>query len=141
MPGVMGMVSASTRKNSKLNVDDLIRYANEKKASDLFLRVDSRPAIKRQGLVEWTDLPVLDEAEVTDLATQHASPDQVTRFERDRELNISYSVPGVARIRQNLYWQRSTIASAIRLIPLNVLTLPELGIESQAILQFTGEAN
>src|ERR1044071_2617255 len=101
LPGVSRMVSgSSTRK--KLNVDDLIRYAAERKASDLFLRVDSRPAIKRHGLVEWTDLPVLDDAAVTALATQHANPDQVTRFERDRELNISYSVPGVARIRQNL---------------------------------------
>ena len=50
---------------------------------------------------------------------------------------MAFSVAGVCRIRQNVYQQRDTVATTCRLIPIEVKSLADLGIESKAILGFT----
>ncbi len=45
---------------------------------------------------------------------------QREKFEAELELDISYSVPGKARFRVNLYRQRESIGAAFRLIPYEI---------------------
>ena len=44
------------------------------------------------------------------------------------EIDTSYSAPGVARFRVNVYKQRGSFCLAIRIIPLNIPTMEELGV-------------
>ncbi len=53
---------------------------------------------------------------------------QREKFEAELELDISYSVPGKARFRVNLYRQRESIGAAFRLIPYEIKNLESLGI-------------
>jgi twitching motility protein PilT len=52
-------------------------------------------------------------------------------FENELELDMSYSVPGLARFRVNVFQQRDAIGSVMRVIPFEILPLEELGIPEQ----------
>ncbi len=116
------------------SLDGLLSLAYEKEASDLFLKSGSSPVFKRLGKMESSGLAPLSEEKVQHLIYARLTPEQRTRFESDRELNLSYTSSSVTRIRQNIYNQRGSIATACRLIPLEVPTLEELNIDSKAVL-------
>jgi twitching motility protein PilT len=56
------------------------------------------------------------------------SSEQQKLFELNRQLDFAYSIPGVARFRVNVYFQREAIGAAFRLIPAEIKTLEELGL-------------
>jgi twitching motility protein PilT len=56
---------------------------------------------------------------------------QRERFEENLELDLSYSLPGQARFRVNVYYQRDSIGAALRLIPVKISGLSELGLPPQ----------
>jgi twitching motility protein PilT len=54
------------------------------------------------------------------------STDQQKGLEVNRQLDFSYSVPGLARFRVAAYFQRTSVGAAFRLIPQRIKTLEEL---------------
>src|SRR5437867_11740138 len=105
-----------------MTLELLISHAAERGASDLFLKVGSKPAIKGNGQIQSCDGPLITEADARRLACERMTAEQANQFDRDHEMNLSFTVPGVARIRQNVYRQRDTIATTCRLIPLRAKT-------------------
>jgi twitching motility protein PilT len=128
---------ATTGTSATITLNDLLTRANELKASDLFIKAGSPPGFKRLGRVEQSDLPALSEEDSRRLAYEQMSQEQRTHFEREREMNLSFTVDGVARIRQNVYQQRNTVATTCRLISLEVPSLEDLKIDSKAIRGFS----
>src|SRR5512143_279407 len=124
-----------------LTLNRLLEYAASRNGSDLFLKAGSPPKVKVNGTIEPTTFPSLSESDVVRLAFERMDDGQKTRFERDRELNLAFTVEGVTRIRQNVYWQRDTVATACRLIPLRAKSLADLNIDSKAISALTESHN
>ena len=58
------------------------------------------------------------------------STEQQKQLEIDRQLDMAHSMPGLARFRVNVYYQRGALGAAFRLIPQEIKTLEELGIPS-----------
>jgi twitching motility protein PilT len=56
------------------------------------------------------------------------STEQQKHFEIKRQIDISYSLPGLARFRVNVYFQRESLGAAFRLIPAELKTLEQLGL-------------
>jgi twitching motility protein PilT len=52
--------------------------------------------------------------------------DRQRLFERDLEMDMSHSIPGVARFRVNVLWQRGNVGGVMRLIPARCKTIDEL---------------
>ena len=50
------------------------------------------------------------------------------RFEQELELDMSYSLPGRARFRVNVYMQRDAVGAAFRVIPFEIKQIDELGL-------------
>src|SRR5436853_6405917 len=48
------------------------------------------------------------------------------RFDQELELDMSYSLPGKARFRVNVYFQRDSIGAAFRVIPYEIKNIEEL---------------
>lgn len=134
-------VSPAFDSASALTLDGLLIYANEQKASDLFIKAGTPPALKQQGRIVQTKLPVLTEEDARRLAFEHLRAEQKDQFTRELELNLSFTVPEVARVRQNVYMQRDTVATTCRLIPLKVKSLNDLGIDSKALRTLTSAHN
>src|SRR6185312_5923346 len=55
------------------------------------------------------------------------SPEHWDQFEREQELDFSYSIEGISRFRVNLYAQRGSYGAAFRAIPHTIKGLEELG--------------
>jgi len=62
------------------------------------------------------------------VAQQILTPSQREQFEKTREIDFAFGVPGVARFRANFYVQRGSIAMVFRHVPVEIHTLEDLGL-------------
>jgi twitching motility protein PilT len=115
--------------NAPLSIDPLLAATAERNASDLHLTAGSPPMIRVNGDLER--LPETDELELDDIRTlvyRILSTEQQKLLETKRQLDFSYSLPGVARFRVNAYYQRVSLGAAFRMIPTRIKTLEELAL-------------
>jgi twitching motility protein PilT len=111
------------------SIDDLLEQMVPLGASDLHITVASPPAYRVRGQIvraEGFD-PFTDEDTRT-ILYRILSSEQQKRFELDRQLDFAYSIPGLARFRVNVYFQREAVGAAFRLIPTEIKTLEELNL-------------
>src|SRR5262245_47388594 len=101
----------------------------QRRASDIFLKDGVPPAVRIHGKVQSvTDLPVLDNETVRQVAYSLMSPRQQERFEAHKEMDLAFTRPGLCRFRGNVYMQRGTIGVVLRLIPLDMPHLDQLAM-------------
>ena len=74
------------------------------------------------------DRPPLTGEETQQLLYRILSTEQQKRLEVERQIDLSYAIPGVARFRVNVFFQRDAVGAAFRLIPQKIRTLEELGL-------------
>ncbi len=111
-----------------MKIEELSALSAEQNASDLFLKEGAPPTLRVNGKIVQLDLPPLTSDEVRDLAYATMAPDQIARFERRHELDLAFTIPGVSRFRANIYQQRGSMGMVLRLIPLSIYTLDDLGM-------------
>jgi twitching motility protein PilT len=113
------------------SIDDLLEQMVARGASDLHLSVGSQPAIRVHGHIErLEEFEKLAPNDTQQLLYQILSSEQQKNFEIKRQLDFAYGVPGLARFRVNVYFQRGSLGGAFRLIPEAIKTLEELGLPS-----------
>jgi twitching motility protein PilT len=109
-------------------IDAILKLVKDQGASDLHLTTGSPPMIRLHG--EITPIPhepLSREAcelllfELMDAGTR-------ARYERDRDVDFSYEVPGIARARCNIFEHSKGPAGAFRMLPSEVPTLEQLGL-------------
>lgn len=111
-----------------MDLTELAKLAAEKKASDLFLKENSPPTLRIDGKVSPVDFPPLTAEDVRELAYSIMNHNQIARFEHRHELDLAFTLDGVARFRANIYQQRGSVGVVLRLIPLRMYNLDELGM-------------
>jgi len=110
-----------------MNVNDLLKIAVERKASDLHLKVGSHPVIRIDGeLISLVELKRLMQEDTISMAFSIMNARQKQRFKDEFEIDIAYSVPGLGRFRCNIFQQRGTVGMVMRVIPGRILTIREL---------------
>jgi twitching motility protein PilT len=111
------------------SIDDLLTLAVELEASDLHLVPGAPPTVRVHGdLVPLTDVERVMPDSSRTLLYRILSTEQQKRLEVERQLDFSYGVPGLARFRVNVHFQRDSLAAAFRHIPEELRTLEELGL-------------
>ncbi|TMK78597.1 MAG: type IV pilus twitching motility protein PilT [Actinobacteria bacterium] len=111
------------------SIDTLLEQMVAHNASDLHITVGSRPALRVRGHLERLEgFPDMTTDTTRQLLYRIISSEQQKRLEIERQLDLSYSIPGVARFRVNIYSQRESLAGAFRLIPAELKSLEELGL-------------
>ena len=111
------------------SIDAWLEQAVERRASDLHLAAGSQPAIRIRGAIELlAGTPKLDPEAMRSLLYGILTTEQQKRFELDRQIDLTYSVPGVARFRLNVFMERESVAAAFRVVPHELKTLEELGL-------------
>src|SRR6188508_831189 len=112
-----------------MHVNDLLKLAVEKGASDLHLKVGSYPMARIHGhLAPVSDEKVLDHEDLVEMAASIVSTAQRQKFKDAQEVDLAYSVAGLGRFRCNVFQQRGTIGIVLRVIPVKVMNLEELGL-------------
>ncbi|MGE3275661.1 MAG: type IV pilus twitching motility protein PilT [Vicinamibacterales bacterium] len=112
-----------------MHVNDLLTLAVERGASDLHLKVGSFPTARVDGhLVPVSEAERLDHETLVEMAAAIMSNTQRQRFKDAQELDLAYSVPGLGRFRCNVFQQRGTIGIVLRVIPVTIKGIDELGL-------------
>jgi twitching motility protein PilT len=112
-----------------MDIIELLKLMVEKRASDLHVRVPSRPVLRVDGeLVPLQSQPQCTMEDIETAFDYITTPEQRNRFHLEKELDFAYSVPGLARFRVSVMRQRGTISLAFRLVPFKVFTIDELAL-------------
>jgi twitching motility protein PilT len=110
-----------------MNINDLLKIAVERKASDLHLKVGSHPVIRVDGdLLPLGELKRLMQEDTIAMAFSMMNARQKQRFKEELELDIAYSVPGLGRFRCNVFQQRGAVGLVLRVIPARIQSIREL---------------
>lgn len=120
--------SSSGRSLDDVHLDDLLRLVVERAGSDLHLAVGIPPVLRIDGKLVSTEFEKLTQLDSQRLVYDILTDEQIQRFETNYELDFSYSLAKVSRFRVNLYRDKGTVASALRVIPSRVPTIKELGL-------------
>jgi twitching motility protein PilT len=116
---------------SEPSIDRLLEHVVAHAASDLHVTVGSKPILRIHGtLRRIEEEPVMTPEMTREMFYRILSTEQQKHLEIKRQLDLAYSVPGLARFRVNIYSQRESLAGAFRLIPTELKTLEELGLPS-----------
>src|SRR6266480_4491318 len=112
-----------------MHIDDLLRIAMERKASDLHLKVGNYPHIRIDGeLVPLTDQPRISAEDMLNMAFSMMSNRQKQKFKETAELDMAYGVAGLGRFRVNVFQQRGNVGLVLRVIPTKIRTTEELNL-------------
>jgi twitching motility protein PilT len=110
-----------------MTIDELLRAAVAKGASDLHLKVGAYPMMRLQGAL----VPLSEERRLTNQDTETMgaavmSPTLAEKFKATQEIDLAYSVPGLGRFRCNVFQQRGTMGLVLRVIPTKILSVDDL---------------
>src|SRR5215204_6586543 len=131
------------------DIDAALMKVIEVDGSDLHLKVPSRPIIRRHGKL----MPIPDtdglRPDDTERTLFHMLTDEskLESFRVEREVDFSYSIPGVARFRVNAFVQRGSVSLVCRAIPFQIKSsdelllppvIPQIADEERGLILMTG---
>jgi twitching motility protein PilT len=110
------------------DIDAALTAVIETEGSDLHLKVPARPIVRRHGKLEAIAGSEPLRSEDTERVLFHMLTDEtkLESFRTEREVDFSYSIPGVARFRVNAFVQRGAVSIVCRAIPVQIKTAGEL---------------
>ncbi len=112
-----------------MNIQQLLDLAITRNASDLHLVVGYPPMLRiHGGLSPIAGTPVLTDAEMAALVLSVLTPVQKQVLESTFELDFAISFQNKARFRVNVFKEQNHLASAFRLIPVEIPELESLGL-------------
>ncbi|MBI4612107.1 MAG: PilT/PilU family type 4a pilus ATPase [Planctomycetes bacterium] len=111
-----------------MDITSLFRAAVKEGASDLLLTTGVPAILRIKGNLVNTNTPALTAKDTKDLLYAVLRPDQVAKFERDKELDFSIYVRDLNRFRGNAFIQRGAVGAAFRSIPNRVPAIEELSL-------------
>jgi len=112
-----------------VNIDDLLKIAVERGASDLHLKVGNHPVIRiHGGLTPLVEVKRLMPEDTIAMAFSMMNAEQKEKFKKDHEIDMAYSIPGLGRFRCNVFYQRGAVGLVLRVIPTQIKSITELNL-------------
>ena len=118
------------------NLADFLFAVLEQEASDLHLTAGLPPMVRVHGeLRSIKGYRTLMPKDLQQIIYGMLTQKQREIFEEHLELDISYSLPGAARFRVNIFQQRDSVGAVMRMIPFEIKHPDELGLPN-AVKEF-----
>lgn len=110
-------------------VEDILREAAMKGASDLHLTVGVPPMIRVNGSVlTLGDYPKVNQEIAKSLVYSIVNEERAKTLEKEGDVDFSFILEGIGRFRVNAFKQRNSYCLAIRLLVNRIPTMDELGL-------------
>lgn len=125
----------------------LLQLMSEREASDLFISAGAPIHLKINNDTLPVSTQIIDAAMAKKIAYEVMSEDEIARFERDWEMNLSHIVPEYGNFRVNILKQRGSVSMVVRYIRSNIpafasLNLPpvllDLALERRGLILMVG---
>jgi twitching motility protein PilT len=114
----------------KVSLQQLLKTQASQGSSDLHITVGTPPQLRIHGNLCPVKLDPLTPQDTEALCYSILTEDQKRVFEENRELDLSFSVKGVARFRANIFRQKQAVAGVFRLIPHSIKPFESLNLPS-----------
>jgi twitching motility protein PilT len=111
-----------------MNIKRVLQKMVELKASDLHVKVGTKPTARQNGSLVTLDEPAPTQADLEAVVDQILTPKQKRTFEETKEVDFAFGVTGLSRFRSNFYQQRGTTAMVFRQVPATIPTFEELNL-------------
>jgi len=133
-----------------MELDEILITAVNKKASDIHLKIGSKPKARINTILETLEeFGIITPEDIAKFITKIISKSETKKQEllENGEVDISYAIPKVSRFRVNIYKQRGTFAINLRVLKTKIpsfeeLMLPEklkeIALESRGLVLVTG---
>jgi twitching motility protein PilT len=114
-----------------LSIEELLKVLVERGGSDLHITAGSPPRVRVDGTLVPTEHDILTPEISQKLVYSLLDTEQIAKFEREWELDLSFGIQGMGRFRTNVFRQRGAVGGVLRVIPETVLGLDKLGLPVQ----------
>lgn len=113
-----------------VTIQDFIEIGYSIKSSDIFIKVGAKPTCKLHSSIEPLpgDWPKLEQKDIEQLIAPLMTEKQRHKFDETMEMDLGFTLEDKCRVRTNIYRQRGTWAAVLRIIPLEILSLEDLGL-------------
>jgi twitching motility protein PilT len=110
-------------------VPELLARLLDLNGSDLHLTAGTPPTVRIHGELErLEDYPPMSPRSLQGMIYAILPQKLRERFEQELELDMSYSLPGRARFRVNVFMQRDAVGAVFRVIPFEIKNIVDLGL-------------
>ena len=110
---------------------ELMVLAAQQGASDLHLSVGKHPTVRIDGnLIPLSNEAILTPEMAAGLIGSLLSEEQQEKLINEKEIDFAFSYENKIRFRVNVYFQKGYLSAALRLIPVQIRTIEELGLPS-----------
>ena len=110
----------------------ILTRASQQFASDVLFSVGLPPMFRVSGSLVKDNFPVLNPDMSKKLIYSMLRQDQISEYEKSNELDLSVSIPGIARFRVNVFRQKKCVGAAFRSIAETIPTFEQLGLPQVA---------
>jgi twitching motility protein PilT len=119
---------ALKKQIESIDIYPLLEQMVSQQASDLHLTAKHPPTFRIDRELKGWSNKSLSSDEVKRLVFSVMTSEQVSTFEKMKELNFAYSLPGIGRWRVNVHFQQGNVESAFRLIKPPDKSVADLGL-------------
>ena len=109
-----------------MDLPALLKLLATQDGSDLYLSTGAPPCAKFNGVLRPVAAEALKPGEVAQIAASIMDAEQRVDFERELEMNLALSLPGVGRFRVNIFKQRNEVSLVARNIKLDIPLFDDL---------------
>lgn len=130
-----------------MEIDALLTLLAQQNGSDLYLSTGAPPSARFDGTLKVLTEQPFKPGEVAAIAASIMDAEQRLEFDRELEMNLAISLPGIGRFRVNIFKQRNDVSIVARNIKLDIprfedLKLPPVLLETvmlkQGLMLFVG---
>ena len=118
-----------------LNFKEVVYTALHRNASDLHLTVGLPPVYRIDGELINEETEPLTDQEIREAVRLLADEIQLKELEKTGECDFAVTYDGTIRMRCNAFHQQKNMALALRLLPLKVPTVEDLGLSPTIVEQ------
>ncbi len=119
---------APVKDPASISIKELVEEMIGKQASDIHINAGSAPLFRIDGRLIDIGFPKFDAQRCRQLTYSILNKRQIRRLEDVGELDFSFGMEGLGRLRANAYVQRGSMGLALRNIPFRIPSFAELGL-------------
>ncbi len=111
-----------------ITMEDLLALLVRKGGSDLHISAGSPPRLRIDGMLIPVETDPLTPDDTRRLSTSVLTSDQIAKLDKQLELDCSFELQGQGRFRANVFFQRGSVATVLRLVPHEIADFDQLGL-------------
>lgn len=128
-PPIQEYASAEQRRPAVLTIEQMVKLAHAKNASDIHVRVGDPPRFRIRGeMTQIREMAVTTPDIFQAYLKEMLKESQIEKFDQDKELDTAIYYPNFVRCRVNCFETLQGGAIVLRLISLDVPTIDGLGL-------------